>query len=87
MGEDASTNFVKCTTDRLRPASADEEAAADLISRDDLRDLQMQTQRGSSMGAVDVAREGPLPPPEPQSPTEEAQSLRSVPSSLVATEK
>ena len=43
-----------CTTDQLRLASAEEEATADWISQPDLPDLQVQTQRGSSMGAVDV---------------------------------
>ena len=65
----------QCTTDQFRLASADDEAVADLIIQEDLRDHQVQAQRGSPMGAVDVAREGPPPPLESHSPPEEVHSL------------
>ena len=48
--------FGKCTTYQLRLASADEEAAADLVSNDDWRDLQAQTRTGKPLGAVVLAR-------------------------------
>ena len=46
--------FGKCTTYQLRLASADEEAAADLVSNDDWRDLKAQTSTGKPLGAVVV---------------------------------
>ena len=50
VGVHVSANLAKCTTEQLRLASADEEATADLISQDELHDLQGRMQRGSPMG-------------------------------------
>ena len=55
MGQHAST--VRQVRDlSVATASADEEAAADLVSNDDWRDLQAQTRTGKPLGAVVLAR-------------------------------